>query len=701
MHSSCTFRCAHLAPFINTSDPLLLSLLLLLLLLLIMPLRLPLPRAVNDNVLPLLSQVVQDYYLYPEFAYAPRARLVGHAVAGGKVVPHVGILAKAVPTTFHLDKLHGACFQRVIWGSGLRLIYNHVLGRLRRESMDLLRAVVMMGYAPPNPFTAHSVSTESAASQSTHGPAAEDAADAREPAQRQRKPARRSAPLRREALNSQLPQMRSSSSAADAAASGGGAAAGRGDEAMEEVVQFTQKALSAIVNADTPTITAAVTTALREIEEEKRAARRRYRSHPSTLEKDAHDAIAASQQLMHSQTGRRLRHHTPKQVPIRQSNRGKAVVPIRTMAADSQLAQPHANLHLQQLRHRNESAYGRYAENAGHRAGDADAHAGTTAAAGAGMAYWSTPWCSSCAFYAPGTCVWPQQIASNAMITDSDAVCFATYTFSEEQTNDISRGSNSNSNSITQRRPLNVVIFSRGSSGNGRTIARETLLRDHLRDKLGARAVICCDFKLVSFEEQLGYAAYADVIIGLHGAGLANLMFAPRGVIVVELKMHYGFGLDLFAVSAEGRVGTLVHLDVRQYDQPGINRAVDIHLINRITHATGIALQRREDVMGRLREAHISKPQHAHAIHSVQHIPGGLAGDLFVFPTPSSLDYAIQPHSRDIAYGGAALADSEFHILGPVGQQPSMQAACAALPLQKYWVALKSDTKKYCLPCGE
>ena len=52
-------------------------------------------------------------------------------------------------------------------------------------------------------------------------------------------------------------------------------------------------------------------------------------------------------------------------------------------------------------------------------------------------------------------------------------------------------------------------------------------------------------------------------IMGLHGAGLVNALFAPRGCIIVELKTIYGFATDLFVRTADSRVGVLVHIDAR------------------------------------------------------------------------------------------------------------------------------------------
>ena len=59
------------------------------------------------------------------------------------------------------------------------------------------------------------------------------------------------------------------------------------------------------------------------------------------------------------------------------------------------------------------------------------------------------------------------------------------------------------------------------------------------------------------------------MVIGIHGAGLANTVFCPRNVVLVELKSAYAYTADLFAVIAEGRDGLLAHVDVRDFNRRG------------------------------------------------------------------------------------------------------------------------------------
>jgi hypothetical protein len=58
---------------------------------------------------------------------------------------------------------------------------------------------------------------------------------------------------------------------------------------------------------------------------------------------------------------------------------------------------------------------------------------------------------------------------------------------------------------------LNIVYYTRGDSGRGRSIQNEFILVNELKS-YGARVVFCCDFKHTSLENQLSYALYADVV---------------------------------------------------------------------------------------------------------------------------------------------------------------------------------------------
>ncbi len=113
---------------------------------------------------------------------------------------------------------------------------------------------------------------------------------------------------------------------------------------------------------------------------------------------------------------------------------------------------------------------------------------------------------------------------------------------------------------------LKVVIYSRGSSGHGRSLANEVLLQRRLQS-VGFDVEISRSSQ--PFMQQLEQVLSADVMVGLHGAGLTNAIFARAGVGMIELKGHYGFDLDLFALVSEARWGKYLQLDIRKYARKG------------------------------------------------------------------------------------------------------------------------------------
>ncbi len=62
---------------------------------------------------------------------------------------------------------------------------------------------------------------------------------------------------------------------------------------------------------------------------------------------------------------------------------------------------------------------------------------------------------------------------------------------------------------------LKVVIFSRGSSGKGRSMRGEQLIVKAFKSA-GALAAFCCDYEKTSLEDQLSYAYYADAVRIVH-----------------------------------------------------------------------------------------------------------------------------------------------------------------------------------------
>jgi len=120
-------------------------------------------HAINDNIMSLISQFVLDAYLFPSFVNKPRFGLDLLSRGNAFEVPHMRMMRDVFTRTFTLSQLDGACFSRIVWGEGIKLIYNHVLATLRRQTAQLVRLLAIKLYAPPNPFVAALSATNPAA----------------------------------------------------------------------------------------------------------------------------------------------------------------------------------------------------------------------------------------------------------------------------------------------------------------------------------------------------------------------------------------------------------------------------------------------------------------------------------------------------------------------------------------------------------
>ena len=98
-------------------------------------------------------------------------------------------------------------------------------------------------------------------------------------------------------------------------------------------------------------------------------------------------------------------------------------------------------------------------------------------------------------------------------------------------------------------------------------------------EQTGATFETCCNF---DYTEPCAMAATfnsADIVVGLHGAGLTNAALASRGHVVVELKSHYNRASDLFKKIAQAREGGYMWVNTQQYgDGPGNGQALPLDL---------------------------------------------------------------------------------------------------------------------------
>mgnify|MGYP006077643425 CR=1 FL=1 len=202
----------------------------------------------------------------------------------------------------------------------------------------------------------------------------------------------------------------------------------------------------------------------------------------------------------------------------------------------------------------------------------------------------------------------------------------------------------------------------------------EELLIQQLQAR-GAIVAVCCDFGQVSLAQQLGYAIHADVILGQHGAGLANIVFAAPGSMVVELKTLYGYQLDLFRVLTDAVSGVHVHIDVGtdigavKIDEALASRVVGAMEITSTSQANAKATATAPKNHNSTRD----KPADAYAlVHSGKDCVQNMA----------SVSHGFGPH-----------------ILGPrIGELASL---CRQSDFNEYWGRVKADKSKYCTGCGK
>ena len=152
-------------------------------------------HSLNDNILPLFSQIVMDAFLHPRFLDKPRHLIILSAsphlkfgqmqvnlhtkskyifrnginafrtetveeVVKDGIPPHLRAFGGGVKVP-HFDILNGEfkegltnnseCYRRIIWGSGPRLFYHPELHTLRQYAVDLLREYALAKYNPPVP----------------------------------------------------------------------------------------------------------------------------------------------------------------------------------------------------------------------------------------------------------------------------------------------------------------------------------------------------------------------------------------------------------------------------------------------------------------------------------------------------------------------------------------------------------------------
>lgn len=93
---------------------------------------------------------------------------------------------------------------------------------------------------------------------------------------------------------------------------------------------------------------------------------------------------------------------------------------------------------------------------------------------------------------------------------------------------------------MTSRSKKEINIWIRRNPKNVRSIDDASIRS--LASSLNIKITHCCNFNKQTFRDQLLLISRSSLMFGLHGAGLANAIFAKRGSILVELFGGYGIG---------------------------------------------------------------------------------------------------------------------------------------------------------------
>lgn len=116
---------------------------------------------VGDNFAPLVSQVLHDYFLAPEYIHLPRRMLRGgdfdvnhrsHGVGSSNNPAHLQLMDDLMTdSTLGLAEADGHCFNRVVWGYGAHVLYYDTLVTMRRLVADFTHKFIQKVYKLSEP----------------------------------------------------------------------------------------------------------------------------------------------------------------------------------------------------------------------------------------------------------------------------------------------------------------------------------------------------------------------------------------------------------------------------------------------------------------------------------------------------------------------------------------------------------------------
>lgn len=239
---------------------------------------------------------------------------------------------------------------------------------------------------------------------------------------------------------------------------------------------------------------------------------------------------------------------------------------------------------------------------------------------------------------------------------------------------------------------LKLVIYSRGNTGKRRSIANEDLLVNRLQQLDNFDVTYVHDYPKQSAQQdktkpdhnpqevlldRLEAVLDADIVIGLHGAALANVIFAPRNTLLIELKSTYGYSLDLFAVMSESRYGDFAQVDLK--GNPRDKLSMDPGIVDRI-----VAI---------IQEARPSSNQQTKQSKAWR--------DSSIRQFGSKLDLLVTNEAFNKGTAHHNLSNPiDSDIFGP-SLVSSMHQQCATMTISDYWKAINTDyvQLKYCQGC--
>ena len=167
----------------------------------------------------------------------------------------------------------------------------------------------------------------------------------------------------------------------------------------------------------------------------------------------------------------------------------------------------------------------------------------------------------------------------------------------------------------------------------------------------------CCEWSTMSACEQVALFASAGIVVGMHGAGLTNIAFTPRGSVLVELKGWYKNENDLFRKVVQARWGGYVGVNT----EPGEDGATlqPASAWDRVA-ACALAVWRGRDPLAPDAEGGAFELCHnASARRGVGSVDGSRGPKKF-----GLLGAAARGHDVDCAAGGGAQRATCFRALG-------------------------------------